>query len=57
MALWRTDLLTLILQHWHEALYSNPKLDIHAVFVDFTQAFDTIDHCKLLHVLADMNVR
>ncbi len=30
-----------ILQHWHEALNSSPKMDIHAVFVDFTQAFDT----------------
>ncbi|KAK7151638.1 hypothetical protein R3I94_008091 [Phoxinus phoxinus] len=46
-----------ILQHWHEALNSHPKLDIHAVFVDFTRAFDTVDHCQLLYALADMNIR
>ncbi len=33
-----------IMLHWLEALNSSPKMDIHAVFVDFTQAFDTIEH-------------
>ncbi len=46
-----------ILQHWHEALNSSPKMDIHAVFVDFTRAFDTIKHCQLLYSLADLHVR
>lgn len=32
-------------------------MDIHAVYVDFTQPFDTIEHCQLLHALADMHVR
>jgi len=43
-----------VLQYWHEALNSNPTFDIHAVFVDFTRAFDTIDHCQLLYALADV---
>ncbi len=38
-----TDLIQ-ILQQWHEALNSSPKMDIRAVFVDFTQAFDTIEN-------------
>ncbi|KAI8496520.1 hypothetical protein Bbelb_258190 [Branchiostoma belcheri] len=46
-----------ILQSWHEALNSNPKLDIHAVFVDFSRAFDTINHGQLLLTLADFGVR
>lgn len=46
-----------ILQLQHEALDNNPKMDVHAVFVDFTQAFDTIGHCPLLYALADMHVR
>ncbi len=46
-----------ILQHWLEALNSSPKMDIHAVFVDFTQAFDTTKHYQLLYSLADLHVR
>ncbi|KAI8482771.1 hypothetical protein Bbelb_394330 [Branchiostoma belcheri] len=45
------------LQTWHEALNSNPKRDVHAVFVDFTRAFDTISHSQLLMTLADMGIR
>ncbi|KAI8493787.1 hypothetical protein Bbelb_281340 [Branchiostoma belcheri] len=45
------------LQTWHEALNSNPKQDVHAVFVDFTRAFDTISHSQLLMTLADMGIR
>ncbi|KAI8488153.1 hypothetical protein Bbelb_340020, partial [Branchiostoma belcheri] len=43
--------------NWHEALNSNPELDIHAVFVDFSRAFDTINHGQLLLTLADFGVR
>lgn len=43
-----------ILQYRHEATNSHPKMNIHAVLVDFTQAFDT--HCQLLHALADMHI-
>ncbi|XP_035690107.1 probable E3 ubiquitin-protein ligase HECTD4, partial [Branchiostoma floridae] len=46
-----------ILQTWHEALNSNPKLDVHAVFVDFSRAFDTISHSQLLMCLADIGIR
>ena len=41
----------------HEAVNSNPKLDVHAVFVDFSRAFDTISHSQLLMCLADMGIR
>lgn len=46
-----------VLQLWHEALNSSPKMDIHAVFIDFTLAFDTIDHCLLLHSIEELHVR
>ncbi|CAH1266721.1 Hypp3547 [Branchiostoma lanceolatum] len=49
--------LIYILQSWHEALNSNPKMDVHAVFVDFSRAFDTISHSQLLTSLADMGIR
>lgn len=41
-----------ILQSWHEVFNNNPKMDIHAVFADFSHAFDTINHCQLLHALS-----
>lgn len=45
-----------ILQCWHEALNSNPKMDVHAVFVDFSCAFDTVNYHQLLDYLANMHV-
>ncbi len=55
---WSTDTaLIQILQHWHETLNSSPKMNIHAVFVNFAQAFDTIEHSRRLRSLADLHVR
>ncbi|CAH1270894.1 Hypp4498 [Branchiostoma lanceolatum] len=49
--------LIYILQSWHKALNSNPKMDVHAVIVDFSRAFDTISHSQLLTSLADTGIR
>ncbi|CAH1255574.1 Hypp1563 [Branchiostoma lanceolatum] len=44
-------------QAWHDALNANPKMDVHVAFIDFSRAFDTIDHGKLLCSLARMGIR
>ncbi|XP_066299133.1 uncharacterized protein [Branchiostoma lanceolatum] len=46
-----------ITQTWHDALNNKPKMDVHVSFIDFSRAFDTIDHGSLLHSLAIMGVR
>ncbi|KAI8488228.1 hypothetical protein Bbelb_340770 [Branchiostoma belcheri] len=49
--------LTQLTQTWHDALNSKPKMDVHVSFVDFSRAFDTIDHGSLLRSLARMGIR
>ncbi|CAH1266849.1 Hypp3591 [Branchiostoma lanceolatum] len=44
-------------QSWYNAVNSVPKLDVHTAFIDFTRAFDTIDHGSLLHCLSHMGIR
>lgn len=45
-----------ILQTWHNAVDENPKHDVHVTFIDFTRAFDTINHGHLRHSLKMLGV-
>ncbi|KAI8513549.1 hypothetical protein Bbelb_078730 [Branchiostoma belcheri] len=44
-------------QSWYDAVNSVPKMDVHVAFIDFTRAFDTIDHGSLLRSLSHMGIR
>ncbi|KAI8518822.1 hypothetical protein Bbelb_020790 [Branchiostoma belcheri] len=44
-------------KQWHEAVDSKPKLDVRAVFVDISRAFNTINHYQLLETPRDMGIR
>ncbi|KAI8494420.1 hypothetical protein Bbelb_276460 [Branchiostoma belcheri] len=44
-------------QSWYDAVNSVPKMDVHVAFIDFTRAFETIDHGSLLRSLSHMGIR
>ena len=49
--------LTSVTQDWYNATYKgNTYEGVHAVFVDFSRAFDLVDHAILLTKLAGMGV-
>lgn len=48
---------TLLLQSYHEISgYVNNRLQVDAIFIDLSKAFDRVTHCKLINVLIDCGV-
>jgi hypothetical protein len=43
-----------LVHHWHAALHNSQY--IRALFIDYTEAFDHLDHVKLLDKLAALDV-